>query len=212
MLRTTRWLALPVFLGLLSGCGHLYDCLDEHLVYVKCCHDSKVAWHHVKDLYSGVCHPFHFGSGFRAGYMSVCMGGNGCPPALPPRKYWTVCYQCAEGRAKIVAWYDGFHHGALAAECDGCAGQSHLLTAFELYGCEIPPGAEHHIDMEGLSPTEQPTMPAPLYPDVPDLPSEPREAPPVPEFPNEVNSDSYPVPSLPSYRAELFGGSGPARR
>ena len=73
--------------------------------------------------------PFDFGRGFRAGYQSVCMGGDGCRPPMPPRNYWSCHYQCDEGRCQVMAWYDGYHHGALAAQCNGCEGQYNVMCA-----------------------------------------------------------------------------------
>ena len=57
-----------------------------------------------------------FGAGFRAGYTDVATGGTGCPPPLPPRKYWSWKYQTPEGQAKVAAWFSGYPYGAQAAE------------------------------------------------------------------------------------------------
>ena len=180
MLRTMHRTGLLMMVGLMAGCAHMYDVTDEHLMKWKCCHDAKMAWLRCRDLYADVCYPYDFGAGFRAGYESVCMGGNGCPPAMPPRHYWSICYQCEEGTCQVMAWYDGFHHGVLAAQCDGCEGRGNILCAHDLYGekpCEVnyndievhvQPAQEHPGPEFG--PTQMPydgvsTPPAPAVPD-----------------------------------------------
>src|SRR5690606_39815842 len=80
------------------------------------------------------------------GYKSVCIGGDGCPPAMPPRHYWSHHYQCDEGKCQIMAWYDGFHHGVLAAQIDGCEGRCEVLCAQDLYGNK--PCATDHSEIE----------------------------------------------------------------
>lgn len=60
-----------------------------------------------------------FCQGFRAGYENILAGGKGCQPTLPPRLYWKPCYQNPEGQCKIQSWFDGYSHGALAAQQDG---------------------------------------------------------------------------------------------
>jgi hypothetical protein len=64
---------------------------------------ARQAWHAQKGQFVG--HPqFHaFGEGFRDGYISVASGGNGCPPPVPPRKYWNWRYQSPEGQAQVAA-------------------------------------------------------------------------------------------------------------
>lgn len=80
---------------------------------------ARQAWHARK--WQFVDEPqFHaFGQGFRDGYVSVAGGGNGCPPPLPPRRYWNWRYQTAEGQAQVAAWFAGFPHGAQAADEEG---------------------------------------------------------------------------------------------
>jgi hypothetical protein len=80
---------------------------------------AREAWHSQKSKYAG--HPqFHaFGEGFRDGYIAVASGGNGCPPPVPPRKYWNWRYQTPEGQAQVAAWWEGYPYGAKAADEDG---------------------------------------------------------------------------------------------
>lgn len=159
MLRMMHWTGLLVVAGLVTGCAHMYDVTDECVIKWKCCHEAKMAWLRCRDLYINVNYPFDFGQGFRAGYETVCLGGDGCPPAMPPRSYWSYHYQGDEGRCQVMAWYDGYHHGVLAAQCDGCEGQCQVLCAADLYGekpCEMDySNIEHNVVPED----EMPDMP-----------------------------------------------------
>ncbi len=129
MVRMTHWLGMLLLICTSSGCGHFFDYVDGTAYHIKCTHRAKMAWMDARDLYGCVSHPYNFGEGFRAGYADVCMGNDsGCSPAVPPRRYWSSSYLNCEGRGKAAAWADGFAHGALAASCDGCAGQCQIAT------------------------------------------------------------------------------------
>ncbi|MEM9942611.1 MAG: hypothetical protein AAF939_13690 [Planctomycetota bacterium] len=60
----------------------------------------------------------HFRNGFYAGYSSVCQGGNGAAPTLPPEEYRTSEYQTADGSNCIKAWFEGYPEGVAAAKGD----------------------------------------------------------------------------------------------
>jgi|GEM_PF-1178611 len=60
-----------------------------------------------------------FQSGFVAGYKSICKGGDGNIPAVPPRQYWGSRYLSPEGQAKSKAWFEGYPEGIKAAQTDG---------------------------------------------------------------------------------------------
>lgn len=79
---------------------------------------AQQSWHENKHLYDDQPYKADFGVGYRDGYAAVASGGNGCPPPLPPRKYWRWHYETPEGQAKIAAWFAGYPHGAAAAEQD----------------------------------------------------------------------------------------------
>lgn len=120
-----------------------------------------------------------FGEGFRAGYRDVAAGGNGCPPALPPRQYWSWKFQSPEGQAKIAAWFAGYPHGAKAADEDGAGNWrqipvSHVIEA--QYSPEFTQGQIPRIDGSNFpQPTadpipgnqEQPLDPSPMLPGAP---------------------------------------------
>jgi hypothetical protein len=47
------------------------------------------------------------------------LGGAGNPPPVPPRRYWKRKFETPEGHLAIGQWYDGFAHGASAAQASG---------------------------------------------------------------------------------------------
>lgn len=178
------------------GCGSFYDYVDSTCYQIKCDHHAKTAWMEVRDLYEGVAFPYNFGEGFRAGYKAVCLGDDtGCPPPMPPRRYWSSCYLNCEGQARAMAWYDGYAHGVVAASCGGCGSHGHVVTGGGTgdgalgsalkgykppapnpyldqlgpagYGPNAPRGYdEHGYDPEGFDPHEYGPAPTPFDPSI----------------------------------------------
>jgi hypothetical protein len=111
-----------------SGCVST-DAISAYIAYNDSANDyvmgwrnsvwARQAWHARKYQFVDEQQFHAFGQGFRDGYVSVASGGNGCPPPLPPRKYWNWRYQTAEGQAQVAAWFAGFPHGARAADEEG---------------------------------------------------------------------------------------------
>jgi hypothetical protein len=61
-----------------------------------------------------------YGCGFKAGYADFLdYGGTGLPPATPPFRYRTTCYQTPDGHQAIEDYNAGFAHGASAARASG---------------------------------------------------------------------------------------------
>jgi hypothetical protein len=87
------------------------------------------AWHSRKHCFANQQHLKDFHRGFKAGYMQVADGGDGCTPAFPPREYWGWKYQSHEGQARVAAWFSGFPHGARAAEEDGIGNWYQIQTS-----------------------------------------------------------------------------------
>jgi len=128
ILRVSWMLLAGVLLAVGSGCSlfqgardyvQYNDATDEFVVGWRNYVWANKAWHARKAYHA--CEPqlYDFGEGFRAGYRDAAAGGNGCPPPLPPRNYWSWKFQSPEGQAKIAAWFAGYPHGAKAAEEDG---------------------------------------------------------------------------------------------
>jgi len=131
VLRRSRWLLMLLVMlntAALTGCS-IGQSIGNYLAYNDTQNDfvmgwrnqvwARQAWHEQKYQFAGHQQFRAFGEGFRAGYVSVASGGGSCPPAVPPRKYWSWKYQTPEGQCKVAAWFEGFTYGAQAAESDG---------------------------------------------------------------------------------------------
>lgn len=174
-----------------AGCT-LVQGLNEYLAYNDRCDEFVLGWrNHVwanqawlarRHLYFGHPQFYALGEGFRAGYQDVASGGNGCPPALPPREFWSWQYQSGEGQAKVAAWFEGYPIGAEAAKEDG-AGESQQIqvpgTVSGLYSPDFQSGRCPNCNVIHLgTPAEQVEgQPAGNAP-APAAESEPRLAPP----------------------------------
>ncbi len=91
---------------------------------------ASKAWHRRKHHFCNEEHLDCLCDGFRAGYMSVAEGGDGCTPAFPPREYWGWEYQSAEGQRKVSSWFAGYPLGCKAAEEDGVGNWSQIQTSY----------------------------------------------------------------------------------
>jgi len=104
---------------------------------------AQQAWNVWSWCYEELDHPYHFARGFKAAYRDVHEGGNGCQPTLAPKYYWKSKFQSVEGRCKVNAWFDGYSHGALAAQQDGVSGLNQI---------PISPTARTNLQMASLQP------------------------------------------------------------
>lgn len=119
-MKTKSKILLPALLLVsISGCSSMFDSVINCEMAIRNKVLSQKAWGHWSWCYENLDHPYHFARGFKAGYSDVLNGGSGCQPTLPPQLYWKPTYQSPEGRGKTNSWFDGFSHGALAAQQDG---------------------------------------------------------------------------------------------
>ena len=127
-MNTFQKVLLSAFVIASAGCATLCDDCDD----CACCFRNKcrgyAAWWHWRPVYSGLDCESDFGSGFRAGYEAMATDGNSKAPALPPRSYWSPWYQNQYGHQQMQAWFDGYTHGAMAAEQDGLNQWSRIRT------------------------------------------------------------------------------------
>lgn len=155
------------------GCTSLSN-LQESLRYNESWNDwvisqrnaawSARAWHLRKHHFCREKYLDDFCAGFRAGYMDVASGSNGCTPAFPPQDYWGWKYQSAEGQGRVAAWFAGYPHGARAAEEDGVGHFSQIQMSSGIY---------NEYDQAGI--VEAPTH---LYPMPENLPPYANPLPP----------------------------------
>jgi hypothetical protein len=99
----------------LTGCAEI----QEMKINVRNRYLSKEAWESLRETNDCMNFESDFGRGFRAGYYDVANGGNGCPPPLPPQRYWSVRYMSLKGRERTEAWFAGYRYGAMVAQQDG---------------------------------------------------------------------------------------------
>lgn len=143
-----QWLLLLALLpAVTAGCAAIEEEKDE---CISDCLDkcrSWCVWHRVRRCYSDEPNLHAFGEGFRAGYLHIKNGGNGCPPLLPPRKYWSsCCYRGCKGQSASVSWFNGFSEGVMQGLYDGVAGCNQVVTSRDLYGNEC----EEEIDIRAM--------------------------------------------------------------
>lgn len=78
---------------------------------------TRAAWREIDSglLFSN--YSADFARGWKAGFRSVLVGGDGRPPVVPPRRYWnpTPLREC--NHADQQEWLSGFAAGAKAARC-----------------------------------------------------------------------------------------------
>jgi hypothetical protein len=213
-------LACLAFAVALSGCYSITDGINSRAMSLRDCCDAQRVWLAYRaDYVDCAAYPHYFGEGFKAGYRAVAEGGQGCPPPLPPRKYWSVCYQNEAGKLKILNWYNGHAQGVLVAQQLGVQNRNKLVTGADLYrrNCPVeividpPPSSMPPLDGEmpqEMAPGE--TLPQPAIPHLEALPEE-STAPPA-EAPAEEDSvtDSelpltLPLPPVPEDAAPFPG-------
>ena len=58
--------------------------------------------------------------GFEDGFVDlVFAGGDGEPPAIPPKRFWNIRYRSPEGDQALQDWMAGFRHGSSVARDGG---------------------------------------------------------------------------------------------
>jgi hypothetical protein len=111
----------------LSGCTQLDDARLEGRLRRM----ARSAYVASPGACNGVHHSVDYAKGFEEGYYDVASGGDGCPPPLPPKKYWSATYASPVGREHIEAWFQGFRDGAATAKVEGVAGYGLLHVSAE---------------------------------------------------------------------------------
>ena len=67
-----------------------------------------------------------FKDGFVDGYVAIAEGKPGCPPSVPPKRFWSWAYQTPSGQSQMAAWYAGYPYGVQAAKDDGLNSHNHI--------------------------------------------------------------------------------------
>lgn len=131
--RASITLVLLSMLGVLPGCVTVYtrmrDVRDELAIQAHNKYLANMAWKACHHVYDDLPCKEDFESGFKKGYLDRASGLNGCPPALPPRRYWKAKNMGMNGADRTNTWFDGYRHGVAVAEQDGVADLSRITTS-----------------------------------------------------------------------------------
>jgi hypothetical protein len=109
------------------------------------------------------CQPKHSSSAdYREGFLDgfsdyLELGGTGAPPPVPPKQYWSACYQSAEGHQAILEWYAGFRDGACMACQSGCH-SCEMIPSNCCCQCQCPCPAQAPPPAPAPSPTLVPQV------------------------------------------------------
>lgn len=155
-------ICLPaVMLSALCGCSTTRDCIDDVVICTRNKCYAEQAWCACASVYDDVDCKCDFAKGFKDGYAAVAGGGSICQPAMPPKSYWRFYHQNPEGQARMLAWFNGYSHGAVAAESDGIQDWSRIVTSPTLppYRKTRPPKAppgmlDETVPLEELAPAD----------------------------------------------------------
>ena len=81
---------------------------------------AETAWQEITKANPDPSYSPDYVCGFKDGFADfLYAGGTGEPPPLPPRQYWKIKYETAEGHQAIEDWFAGFRHGASVAQTTG---------------------------------------------------------------------------------------------
>lgn len=194
-----------------TGCSGLHDAVDKQVNGFHSSLTACEAWCEWSWCYDELDHPADFAAGFKAGYQDVLNGGAGCQPTLPPRHYWKPCYRNAEGHCQINAWFEGFSHGAVAAQQDGANAYGSIplspraRTNLQMQATPIQPVNWSHTPAAPLpapaatEPTVVPSTPAAPPAGAPIVPDMIPPQPPMPTYEDDENG--LPTPGKPTETA-----------
>ena len=187
-----RTLFIFMLMGFASGCFTMRDAIDDFTIDTRNQAYARFAWRKYRASFHGMRHHDHIENGFKAGYVSVASGGSGCPPTLPPRKYWSGSYQNPKGHEKMRDWFHGYSFGVLAAKQDGIADWNRLVTS---------PFVSQNLHLSEAHPAE-----------IIDADSHSQELPPEPDAPDEPVLELPPVTEVkPQKRQAVDTGLRDAR-
>jgi hypothetical protein len=195
--------------GSLLGCASIEDKQYRHSKAIE----ARLAWYSSAGVPGRIHSGADYASGWRKGYYDVAMGGRGCPPSVPPEKYWGTKYQSSAGHQAIQSWYAGYQNGAIAADRAG-ANNWHDVPSMpgEHVGPMSMPGGSSGMMIEQGSPvsvpSDEPAAPSVLKAPrseavpIPRTPADPTahgsvefEFPPVDVVPVPAEDEAVPSPS-----------------
>lgn len=227
---STPWVLLLLAVAVISNSGcALGTSVRNYLAYNDTQNDfvmgfrnsvwARQAWSERGECFAGEPQIGAFGAGFRAGYVSVASGGNGCPPPVPPRKYWTWKYQTPEGQAKVAAWFSGFPYGAQAAEEDQAGEYQNIQVSYAIerqYSPEFTNSSFiEQVGEDGETINGFEVLPNPSFSPAPEaLPDSVQQLPPASQPPTHIimgQATQPPMTTIPAaYEQPLYANPLPS--
>ena len=192
-----------------TGCHHNYQnarylhCLDSCFARKRAAVQAWYVWLQCRDQ-CGCERTCDYRRGFIQGYCDVALGGDGCLPVMPPRRYWGWCYQNQRGQECVAAWYEGYPVGCSAATQVGCdyeiptivpedpqypAFQQEFMDACGEGGCATTPATSNFTPVLPTSPSPT-TLERPVFSAPETVPSRTLTPPPNPGSYEGVRSGS----------------------
>jgi hypothetical protein len=225
LLRACVSIGLVIVLLGASGCAQFEgvqnvieynDFVDDFVLGWRGSAWASRSWREREPQFYGHPHLKDFGEGYRQGYRDVAAGGIGCPPALPRRRYWSWRYQTGEGQQKVAAWFEGYPHGARAAEEEGANRWREIQVSASIEAQYSPHFQNPSLHGSGVPAADEPPAygtPAEVYPEEilrPDaypanVPPPPGISSPPPEFGPAIEDTSATYT-----RTEAFAGHAAA--
>jgi hypothetical protein len=96
------------------------DARDEKVMDCRFSRLAEEAWQKLLAGDPSPLYSYHYGCGFRSGFVDYLdAGGTGEPPAAPPWIYRAAAFESPEGRRDLEDWFAGFRHGTAAAKASG---------------------------------------------------------------------------------------------
>lgn len=164
----------------LVGCASFQDAHYEHSQKLR----TECAFLHYRWT-SGESIGYDYAKGWKAGYLDVLTGGDGQPPLIPPRCYWSpsqITKHCDEKRQE---WYVGFQDGAMMASLEP---ETHYIKAW------TPPATAHTGYYEAV---EMPAHPPQVPPSEPFSPEGGNWGATSPNQSPKPNTNLPPIPAEP---------------
>ena len=149
---------------------------------IKCYRDRVWAERAYNLRYGNCERPYskHFEAGFIDGYSSVCCGGDGFVPAMPPEEYWGNEYQSGDGARCVNSWFEGYPAGAAAAKQDQAGDFNDIYVSRMMQAAMSQEKSENVLpaDVPVVKPEHEGTAHKPSHPDSMGQGSDPVAPPP----------------------------------
>ncbi len=159
-----------------AGCAAMNEFCDELVVHAMV---RQAQQQYSVPCNLGPAEACHYKAGWRAGYYSVATGGDGCPPLVPPQKYWKLTHPSRA--CQVDVWYRGFAAGARAGHEQGA--QDGYFVPVMHCGCGVG-GASNFCAANCCVEGQLPYLPATQTPEPVEPLAAPIEATKIPDAHN----------------------------